>query len=198
MAGKGGDAFAGQPPHRVLDVPRDASMEEVKRAYRRLALKHHPDVKGGCKTTFSAVNEAYNAMVNRSAGAGGGGATASSPFDRRSNERAGDGTQGQKGYGSRGGGAQHFHTPNPYRSKTARAVRGTQGVQGVQQRVVFDEGLRAAIRADNQRALQRHSQRAHSRRNIIACAVPFFLAWGVFEWKQEKRKQELRRRYGRG
>ena len=186
----------GLAAHKVLDLPRDAPVDDVKRAYRLLALKHHPDVKGGCKTTFNYVNEAFNAMINRG-GSGAAAGAASSPFDRQSNDRAGAGRRGQAGYGSRATSSQQFHTPNPYRTKTAQAVRGNQGVQGVRQRVVFDEGLRAAIRADSQRTLQRHSQKAHNRRNIVACAVPFFLAWGFLEWKQEQRKRELRKQYSR-
>jgi curved DNA-binding protein CbpA len=30
--------------YRVLGVPRDASTREIRRAYRRLARQHHPDI----------------------------------------------------------------------------------------------------------------------------------------------------------
>ena len=32
-----------QDPYKVLGVSRDASDEEVKKAYRRLSRKYHPD-----------------------------------------------------------------------------------------------------------------------------------------------------------
>jgi len=43
----------------VLGVNKEASEEEIKSAYRKLALKHHPD-KGGNKKEFIKITESYN------------------------------------------------------------------------------------------------------------------------------------------
>jgi molecular chaperone DnaJ len=46
----------------ILGVPRDASSEEIKRAYRTLARTHHPDVshnKHDAEHRFKEINEAY-------------------------------------------------------------------------------------------------------------------------------------------
>ncbi len=46
-----------------LNVPRDASADDVKRAYRRKAREHHPDA-GGDEETFKAVTHAYTVLAD--------------------------------------------------------------------------------------------------------------------------------------
>jgi molecular chaperone DnaJ len=47
--------------YEVLEVSRNASPEELRRAYRRLAKRHHPDVSkdDGSEERFKEINEAY-------------------------------------------------------------------------------------------------------------------------------------------
>ena len=45
----------------ILGVPRDASQEEIKKAFRKLAMQHHPD-KGGDPNEFQKINEAYETL----------------------------------------------------------------------------------------------------------------------------------------
>ncbi len=47
--------------YKVLGIPRNATKEDVKRAYRRLAHQFHPD-KGGNETKFKEINEAYQVL----------------------------------------------------------------------------------------------------------------------------------------
>ena len=47
--------------YSILSVRPDASPEEIRAAYRRLAKRLHPDV-GGESVTFHAVQEAYDAL----------------------------------------------------------------------------------------------------------------------------------------
>ena len=50
--------------YEVLNVPRNATQEDVQRAYRKLARKYHPDVskETGAEDKFKEVNEAYEVL----------------------------------------------------------------------------------------------------------------------------------------
>jgi DnaJ-class molecular chaperone len=49
--------------YEILQVPYSATKEIIKKAYKQLAMDHHPD-HGGDSNTFIKVNEAYNTLKN--------------------------------------------------------------------------------------------------------------------------------------
>ncbi len=60
--------MAGKDYYNILGIKRDATDEEIKKAYRRLARKHHPDVNPGNKAAeakFKEINEAYEVISNK-------------------------------------------------------------------------------------------------------------------------------------
>ena len=48
----------------VLNIHTSAPPPEIKRAYRKLALKYHPDVSPNTRDKFDAVSEAYKLLAN--------------------------------------------------------------------------------------------------------------------------------------
>ena len=55
--------MAGSAPdyYKILGVSRSATQEEIKKAFRKLAQKHHPDA-GGDENKFKEINEAYEVL----------------------------------------------------------------------------------------------------------------------------------------
>jgi len=54
--------------YAILGVKRNASAQEIKQAYRRLARKHHPDVNPSDKSAeamFKQINEAYEVLSDK-------------------------------------------------------------------------------------------------------------------------------------
>ncbi len=75
--------------YEVLGVGKNASPDEIKKAFRRLAVKHHPD-RGGSEEDFKEINEAYEVLKDPSkrqrydqfghAGVGSSAASDGNPF----------------------------------------------------------------------------------------------------------------------
>jgi len=48
--------------YKILGISKDASKDELKKAFRILAHKHHPDKEGGDEAKFKEINEAYQVL----------------------------------------------------------------------------------------------------------------------------------------
>ena len=51
--------------YEVLGVSKTASADEIKKAFRKAAVKYHPDKEGGNETKFKEVNEAYEVLKDQ-------------------------------------------------------------------------------------------------------------------------------------
>lgn len=50
--------------YEVLGINKSASQDEIKKAFRKSAVKHHPDKEGGDEEKFKEANEAYEVLSN--------------------------------------------------------------------------------------------------------------------------------------
>lgn len=48
--------------YEILEIREEASQEEIKKAFKRLAAIHHPDADGGDESKFKEINEAYQTL----------------------------------------------------------------------------------------------------------------------------------------
>jgi molecular chaperone DnaJ len=86
--------------YNILGLEKDASKDDIKRAFRTLAHKYHPDKKGGDEAKFKEINEAYSILSDDTkrkqydafGGMGGGG------FDPRTAGFGGFNAQGAHGF----------------------------------------------------------------------------------------------------
>ena len=51
--------------YQILGISRDASQEEIKKAFYKLAHKYHPDKGGGDEKKFKEINEAYQTLSDK-------------------------------------------------------------------------------------------------------------------------------------
>lgn len=49
--------------HEILQLEPPVTQEDIKKAYRKLCLIHHPD-KGGCNDEFIKINNAYQELLS--------------------------------------------------------------------------------------------------------------------------------------
>lgn len=81
--------------YEILGISKSASADEIKKAFRKLAVKHHPDKEGGDETKFKEINEAYEVLKDQQkrqrydqfghagvgGASGGGGYAGGNPFE---------------------------------------------------------------------------------------------------------------------
>ncbi len=133
--------------YEILDVPRNADKDTLKRAYRRLARKYHPDVnkEAGAEDRFKEINRAYEVL--------------SEPETRAAYDRFGEagisgagGGPGFQDFGDMGGFADIFES---FFSGFAGGAPGGGGAAGSSRRrgPMRGDDLRLDLRLDFQEAV---------------------------------------------
>jgi len=49
--------------HEILQIEPPVTQDDIKKAYRKLCLIHHPDRPTGCHDEFIKINNAYNELL---------------------------------------------------------------------------------------------------------------------------------------
>ena len=128
-------------PYSVLGVPRSASEEEIKNAYRQLAKKYHPDLHPddpACAEKMNEINAAYDAIRNpqsASSAYSGSGAGSSGASGYGGSSGYGSGPFGGGPYGPYSGGGTNPYGPH-YGSGTGQERRSA----GTDTRYGWQEG----------------------------------------------------------
>lgn len=118
-------------PYSVLGINRNATEEEIKKAYKGLSRKYHPDAnvnnpnKAQAEEKFKEIQAAYQQiMKERTSGYGGsygGSGYTGNGYGRSGYGGASSGGQGgQEGYGSQGGAFWGFGGPFGASAASAR------------------------------------------------------------------------------
>ncbi len=55
----------GLDPYKVLGIEENASPEEIKKAYRKLALKYHPDKDPNTEEIFKLIQASYEILYDK-------------------------------------------------------------------------------------------------------------------------------------
>lgn len=141
--------------YEVLGVSKNASADEIKKAFRKAAVQHHPDKEGGDETKFKEVNEAYEVLKDQQkrqrydqfghagvGGSSGGGSGGGNPFEGFGGQNVhfdfGDGGLGDI-FNQFFGGGQQSRGPERGRDvETNITLTFEQAVFGVEQELELD------------------------------------------------------------
>jgi molecular chaperone DnaJ len=102
--------------YEVLGVPRDASQDAIKKAYRKLARELHPDVNSAddAEDKFKAVTHAFDVLGD--------------PEQRRNYDMGGQGQGGMPGFGNMGDVFDAFFGGGQTRGPASRSQRGNDAL----------------------------------------------------------------------
>ncbi len=137
--------------YEVLGLSKGASEKDIKRAYKRLAAKHHPDKNQGSKESeekFKEITEAYDVLTDSEKKA---------MYDQYGHAAFEQGGAGAGGFGGFGGGGF-----GGFEDIFSEMFGGGFGGGGRRQRVVRGDDLRYDIEITLEEAVKGCKRYSHS------------------------------------
>lgn len=165
--------------YEILDVPKTASYEEIRKAYRKAATKSHPDT-GGNAALFGLVQEAWSVL---------GDTQKRAQYDREQTSRPSASSKSSTRSGTSG--AKDGYNPKftaeenaAYRERERRRQEYAEREARREAQRNLQDTLRrtaAAQEAEKQAALE-EMESGYKRTNtiLIVLAVTFFIAFQIF------------------
>lgn len=102
-------------PYEILGVARSAGDDDVKKAYRSLCKKYHPDLNPGdqaAEEKFKEVQAAYDEVMRQRQGGGSG--NAAYGYGQQTTRSGYGGAYGQPGYGQQRPGGGYYGSWGPF------------------------------------------------------------------------------------
>jgi DnaJ-class molecular chaperone len=175
--------------YSVLGVSRDADEDQIRKAYRQLARRYHPDVNPGDKEaeeTFKTISEAYSVLSDAERRRNYdefGEVSLEGGFDAEKARQAREAFGRRFGAGGRGGGffargGESFHFDDLeglFSDLFARGGRGgrPRGRRGADQEVEIELDFVDAVRGGEQRlSLARPTADGGVRRETLTVRIP--------------------------
>lgn len=144
--------------YEVLGIAKGASADEIKKAYRKAAVKFHPDKEGGDEVKFKEASEAYEVLKDGQkrqrydqfghagvGGNGGGGGGGGNPFEGFGGQQGGHFDFGDGGlgdiFGQFFGGGQQQQQRGPARGRDVEVtlqLTFEEAVFGVEEKIELD------------------------------------------------------------
>ena len=137
-------------PYQVLGVSGNATDDEIKKAYRALSRKYHPDAninnpnKAQAEAKFKELQQAYQLIMRERSG--GGRAGQSGAYGQRTGAYGNSGGTGQNGQGSHYQGGYGGYSDFDFEDLFGFGFGGYRGYQG-HGKVISDENESVRLKA---------------------------------------------------
>ncbi|AEG72365.1 chaperone protein DnaJ [Mycoplasma haemofelis str. Langford 1] len=149
--------MASKDYYSILGISRNATEDDIKKAYRKLAKKYHPDInkEAGAEAKFKDINEAYETLGDPqkrsnydnfgTSGDGMGGAGGANPFDIWNSFFSGQASGGFSEFDIFGGSDSHQSQPQYENYQDRIVISFLASIKGVNHSFTYESEKRCEV-----------------------------------------------------